>query len=707
MWSLGLLPEEALEDGFAGPTIGFECSGTVIRKGPAVTHLELGDRVIAMAPACFASHVTVSGDAVIPVPRDLSLIDAATIPVAFLTAYYALEHLAHIRPNDWVLIHGAAGGVGLAAVQVAKRRGAKVIATAGNDEKRALLTFLGADYVLDTRSLEFSDEVRRIARDGVDIVLNSLAGEAMERSLELVRPFGRFLELGKRDFYSNTKIGLRPLRRNISYFGIDADQLLTHRPDVAASVFRELGAAFDDGAFSALPYRLFDSSEIVDAFRLMQKSGHVGKIVVTPPPAGSGREDVLKEFKAASTGTHIIIGGTSGFGLEMARWLADRGATRILLSSRSGGAGHELEKTKIDLESRGISLNVVACDVTDELAVEQLLQDIRETDRIAGVALTAMVLDDALIQDLTPERIRRVLAPKVTGAQHLDRLTENDRLDYFILFSSAAAMFGNPGQGNYVAANGYLDGLARERRRRGKTALSVAWGAITDVGVLTRQQATAESLARHTGGLQFTARDGLNLLGGVLAQGNIDDIPAVTLAAMNWSMANKALTIMSTPAYALIRREATAAGVEIVEHLDLRKAIEALDDNQARKLVAQHLAAEVASIFRMPIEDINLKRSLSDLGMDSLMGLELSIAAERNLGIHLPMVSLSEGICINDIAAQVLANLRSSRGDEFDDAMSDRSILLTKHVSDDIDPRSLDALAEAVEQREQGLENVI
>ncbi|MBU2531233.1 MAG: SDR family NAD(P)-dependent oxidoreductase, partial [Alphaproteobacteria bacterium] len=575
MWSLGLLPEEALEDGFAGPTVGFECSGRVVRIGDGVTGLRPGDPVIAMAPACFASHVTVTTDAVARLPDNIRLEDAASIPVAFLTAYYALEHLARLRKNEWVLIHGAAGGVGLAAVQIARQVGARVIATAGTDEKRAVLATLGAEHILDTRSLEFADQVRTITGGGVDVLLNSLAGEAMERSIDLMRPFGRFLELGKRDFYANTKVGLRPFRRNVSYFGIDADQLLTYRPDVVRTVFGEIMDGFADGTYTPLPHRVFDDSSIVDAFRLMQKSGHIGKIIVRAPPATAGIEFTKREFSARADGTHILVGGTGGFGLEMARWLADRGARHIVLTSRSGGGGEALERLIRELAERGTSLKVAACDVTNSATLEALLMAERAERPIAGIAHTAMVLDDGLIRNLTAERIQAVLAPKVTGAANLDRLTRNDDLDYFLLFSSSAAMFGNPGQASYTAANGYLDGLARARVAQGFKGMAIAWGAISDVGVLTRQMDAAESLARHTGGIDFRARDGLNLLARLLVRDDCSTACAnVALATMNWSMAGEMLKIMQTPAYALIRREAKSGGSDMVEQVDIRAAIQ-------------------------------------------------------------------------------------------------------------------------------------
>ncbi len=706
MWSLGLLPEEALEDGFAGPTIGLECSGRVVRVGPHVAGLSVGDAVIAIAPASFASHVTVAARAVGRLPSGVGMREAASIPVPFLTSCYALEYLARVRKDEWVLIHGAAGGVGLAAIQVAKRNGARIIATAGSDEKRSFLRSLGADIVLDTRSLNFVDQVREITGKGVHVVLNSLAGEAMERSIELLRPFGRFIELGKRDFYAGTKVSVRPFRNNVSYFGVDADQLLTYEPDVAQHVLGSILAGFESGAFAPLPCRIFKSGEVIDAFRLMQKSGHIGKIIVEAPTCLDAESGEAAEFVACDHSYHVVFGGTGGFGLEFARWLADHGARHIVIASRSGGVSEEVGVVVEALRPRGISLACAACDVTDKRAVADLLDRLRHERPIAGVTHTAMVLDDGLIKSLTPERIEKVLAPKVLGAHNLDLLTRSDALDYFILFSSAAAMFGNPGQASYVAANGYLDGLARQRRALGLKALAVAWGAITDVGVLTRDKSTAKSLARHTGGTAFTARDGLSLLAQVLADEQQAELATITLAAMNWGVAKDFLPIMASPAYDLIRRDAETRGDHDGTSLGLREKVLALDETSAKQVVADYLAKEIGAIFRMPPEDINPKRSLTDIGMDSLMGLELRMAIERQIGIDIMKVSMSDGTTINDIADHIAGRLRNSLSDE-DESTAAHARMMSQHVAEMIDPDELRQLEKKVSIRETELQRVV
>ncbi|TXM95109.1 SDR family NAD(P)-dependent oxidoreductase, partial [Methylobacterium sp. WL122] len=471
LWALSMLPEEILEDGFAGPRLGLECAGRVVAVGAGVKAFKVGDPVVAFAQSGFSTHIVVPELVVAPAPDGLDPMAAATVPVAFLTAYYGLVSCARLRRGEWVLVHGGAGGVGLAALQIAKLKGARVIATAGSREKRALVKALGAEHVLDSRSLAFVDDVRALTGTGVDVVLNSLFGEAMERSLNALKPFGRFIELGKRDYVANTHIGLRPFRRNLSYFGVDLDQVLQHQGEDGARMFREVMALFNDGGLKPLPYQPFTADETSDAFRLMQQSGHVGKIVIAPPKPGRVLAARSTPFVATTDGVHLITGGLGGFGGEAARWLADRGARNLLLVGRKGAETEEAKAVVADLTARGITVEATPCDITDRVAVDALLAGVEASGRkLAGVIHAAAVLQDGLIANLDAAGLDAVIGPKVVGAQNLDAATRERALDYFVVFSSATTFIGNPGQGAYVAANGFMEGLARQRRRRGLPA---------------------------------------------------------------------------------------------------------------------------------------------------------------------------------------------------------------------------------------------
>lgn len=705
MWALGLLPEEALEDGFAGPTLGMECCGTVVACGPDVTRFRPGDRVITFAPACFASHVKVDESGCAPMPSTVSPEEAATIPVTFLTAYYALVHLARLSEGETVLIHGGAGGVGLAALQIARWRGAKIITTAGSPEKRNVLKLLGADVVLDSRSLSFVDAVmKETDGEGVDVVLNSLFGEAMERSIDVLKPFGRFLELGKRDYYGNTRIGLRPFRQNLTYFGIDADQLLTRQPQLAVDLFTRLGELFESRTLSPLPYRVFEADQVVDAFRLMQQAGHIGKIVLRPPEVPENLPET-PHLAFRDDAVYVIAGGFGGFGVELLNRLADTGAEHLAVLSRRGGASDDARQAIEVLEKRGVSVSAHACDITDEAAVKSALEDIRSSGHpIRGVFHTAMVLNDVLIANLEHDGLTRVLAPKVSGAELLDRLTRDDPLDHFVLYSSATTLVGNPGQANYVAANGYLEALARKRRAEGLPALTVAWGAISDAGYLARNEDVNEMLSRKLGRHALTAREALDGLMSLMALPQQDlETAAVGYARIDWQSARKDLALLGTPLIDLLGLGEGDDGNGAEGAIDLHALLDGMDKTTAAQTVAKLLAAEIGKILRISPDEIDAHKPLSDIGMDSLMALELRMSAERQLGIDIPLMSLANGATLIDLSSRVANRVLGEDGE--DRYSADSQQLASHHMTDNdrAETEDLSDIAEQVENRSREL----
>ncbi|MFD1703914.1 SDR family NAD(P)-dependent oxidoreductase [Methylopila henanensis] len=703
MWALGLLPEEALEDGFAGPGLGIECSGVVTAVGDGVSGLAVGDRVVAFASGAFASHVTVPEIAVAPLPEGLAFEEGATIPVCFLTAYYALVELANLKRGEWVLIHGGAGGVGLAALQIAQWKGAKVIATAGSDEKRALLRTLGATHVLSSRSLEFMDEVRRLTGgEGVDVVLNSLFGEAIERSLATLKPFGRFLELGKRDFYANSRLGLRPFRRNISYFGIDADQLLVHRPELGRKLFRDVLKLFGKGVFAPLPYRAFEATEVGDAFRLMQQSGHVGKIVVRPLDPADLPASAPEPFRAAD-GAHVLVGGLGGFGLATAEWLVAHGATKLALIGRSGAKSAAAAAGVARLEALGATVRAYACDAADEAALEAVLKDVRAAlGPIGGAWHVAMVLEDALLANLDAERFEAALRPKIDGAKALDRLTAGDPLGQFVIYSSATTVIGNPGQANYVAANAWLEALARNRRRAGKPALAVAWGALGDVGYLARTGEVKEKIQRRLGHATLSGAEALEGLGTVLAAGDpAPEAAVVAIAPIDWAAARRDLAYLASPMFAQVLAGAEMGPQDAVEQIDLAALVRGKDARAARDIVAEILAGEVARILKLPAKEISPQRPLAELGMDSLMGLELRMSVERRFDVELPLVAIGDSTTLITIAQSIVARIHDpDAGAETSAVNAD---LVHRHIADDVGHEDLAEFGEAVEARRAAL----
>jgi NADPH:quinone reductase-like Zn-dependent oxidoreductase/short-subunit dehydrogenase/acyl carrier protein len=647
MWAMGLLPEEALIDGFAGPTFGLECAGIIGSIGPDVEGWAVGDRVMGFAPASLGTRVVTMADALAPIPPGTSFAAAATIPVTFVTARYALGHLAKLAPGEYVLIHAASGGVGLAAIQCAKHCGAVVIATAGSEVKRSFLRLAGADHVLDSRDLGFCNEVREITGgQGVDVVLNSLSGEAMERSLEVLRPFGRFLELGKKDLYLNRRIHLRPLRQNISYFAIDIDQLPMRRPDLARDLLGEVSTALSDGVIRPLAHRIFSFGELDDAIRLMQSSGHIGKLVLEPRANAGVRLREPPAITLRRDGTYLVTGGVEGFGFEAARWLVARGAGSIALIGRRGPATPGCEARVGELEAAGAEVRVYRGDVADRASLAAVLAEIRAAQPpLRGIVHAASAIDDGLASEVEIARLQAVLRPKLGGALALDALTRDHPIELFLLFSSATTLVGAPAQGAYVAANAALEALARRRRAEGRPALAVAWGPIADAGYLAERPETRDALARRLGAKPTSAAEALAGLPAMIASG----LPVVAFAETNWNEARRFLPILANPLFS----EARTSGSASSSDESLNEQIASLDPDAALSLLKTVIAEEAATILRLPASGIDPLRPLSEMGMDSLMAVELRLALESRLRVDLPLVSLVEGTSVASIAARL------------------------------------------------------
>ncbi|MDN7142930.1 SDR family NAD(P)-dependent oxidoreductase [Pseudomonas sp. JQ170] len=665
MFALGLLSDEAIENGFSGPTLGFEFSGVVQGKGADVLgDFAPGDRVVGFGPCSFANRLVTNANAVARIPDGMSFEAAATIPSTFFTVYYALHYLARLEPGEKVLIHGAAGGVGIAAIQIAKWCGAQIYATAGSDEKRDFLRLLGVDKVFDSRSLAYADEVLAMTGGrGVDVVLNSLAGEAINRNLRVLKPFGRFLELGKRDFYQNTRIGLRPFRNNISYFGIDADQLMSERPDLTRRLFAQMMALFEQGILHPLPFREFDANQVVEAFRYMQQARQIGKIVVTYgnpiEQLVETRQQPVQHLQLSGDATYLVTGGVGGFGLRTAQWLVDKGARHLVLLGRRGPASVEVQPSLAAWQAQGIDVQALACDITDAQQLRGVFERINASPYpLRGLVHAATVIDDSLIRNLEAEQLQRVLEPKAKGAQYLHELTRELALDFFVMFSSATTLFGNPGQANYVAANHWLEALARHRRSLGLAATAVLWGAIDDVGFLARNEQIKDALQSRMGGAALRADVALAHLEQMLLKG--DD--GIGVLELEWKALSRFLPSAATPRFVELVRAHGGEQDDDNDAEDIQRMLAELDDEQVLERFVELLKHEVCEILRLPAARLDTQRPLQELGLDSLMSVELVVALEERFGIRLPVMELSESSSIDKLSVRILDLLRGEAG---------------------------------------------
>lgn len=606
-----------------GP-LGIECAGRVARIGTAVTHVQPGDEVLAVGHGCLQRHALVHGELVARMPAGLASDAAAALPIAFLTAIHALTHLARLEPGERVLIHSAAGGVGLAALQVARRAGAEVFATAGSEDKRALLRSMGVAQVFDSRA-DFADAVLSATGGrGVDVVLNSLAGDAIAAGLRCLAPYGRFVELGKRDIYGGASVALAPFRANLSYFAVDLDRMMRERPAALGQMLRRLASDVEAGAWQPLPIRTFAADHLVDAFKELMPGSHVGKHVVAlaPAPTMVQASDGLRAALRMD-GCHVITGGLGALGLETARSLASRGASALMLVGRSAPTA-AVETALREIGALGARVLTAACDVADRAALAAVLDRARaEGGPLRGIFHAAGVLADATLGEMTPERLRLPRDAKVLGAWNLDRLTRDDDLDAFVMFSSVAALFGSPGQGNYAAANAFLDALAHDRHARGRVALSVALGPVAGGGMATGSAVRGTSLAR-LGFDGISARQAVESIDLLLAAA----VPHAACARFDprrWLAATQRAGVIGV-VEAVDELLPARTGAEKTLH-------ETLLDMPAgaprRGALESAIRAEVAAVLRMAPQRVPTDRALRSLGLDSLMALELRNRLEK------------------------------------------------------------------------------
>ncbi|MFJ8584316.1 SDR family NAD(P)-dependent oxidoreductase [Streptomyces sp. NPDC093595] len=649
MLAVGLLPPGAETPLPGGPALGLECAGTVTAVGSAVTHLSPGDRVYALAPRSLASHVTVNARLVGTVPDGMTSTDAATLPVVCFTVHHALERLARLQAGETVLVHGAAGGVGLAALQLARARGATVIATAGTPAKRDLLRMLGVPHVLDSRTLDFAEQVRDLTGGrGVDVVLNSLAGEAISRSLELLRPGGRFLELGKRDIYTSTPLGMRPFGNNIAFFGVDAHQLISGRLPQAGTCFDEMAQRIADGTYRPLLHLSYPAARIGEALRALQRSRHLGKVVITfeePPPLDRPHPPL----RLSPDATYLITGGLSGLGAALAHRLVDHGARHLALLGRRGadtpGAGELIRA----LADRGARATAHTADITREADLRRALAAVDAGPHpLRGVIHAAMALDDAPLAELTDERLRAALEPKMLGAALLDALTRDRGLHFFASCSSVTTWFGNAYQANYTAANGYLEALTRHRRGTGLPGTAVAWGAVGDTGYAARHGIT-DMLAR-LGLDNLTPREACAALEDAIAA----DTDVSAAARIDWARIRSMMPAVRTPRLAGLIPAHTPQD-DGPDHL--RHRLATATPEEALTLAADAITQVLADILQTDPARLDRDRRLDQLGLDSLMAVEAVIAARRRLGCELPTLEFLNAQGITDLARRALIRM--------------------------------------------------
>ncbi len=637
--ALGAYPGEA--------SLGGEGAGVVLETGAAVDDLTVGERVTGMFATGLGPLAIADRRLLSRAPQAWSLAQAASVPIAFLTAQYALVDLARVQPGERVLVHAAAGGVGMAAVQIARQLGAEVLATA-SEPKWPLLRGLGlADtHIASSRSPEFEQRFRALTDDeGVDVVIDSLAGEMVDASLRLLRPGGRFVEMGKSDVRDPHAVA--EAHGGVEYRAFD---LMEAGPERIQEMLAELRGSIEGGQLRLLPLTAWDVRRVPEALRFVSQGRHVGKNVITMPAS----IDV--------SGTMLMTGGTGALGGLLARHLVTaHGVRHLLLASRAGGRAPGAEELVEELRALGADVTCAACDVSDRAALAALLDAIPPERPLRGVIHAAGVLDDGLLTTLDVERLRAVLAAKATAAWHLHELTEGLDLSVFVLFSSVTGVLGGPGQANYAAANTFLDGLASFRRGRGLPATSLAWG--------PWQHGDGMAGALGAGDRARVARTGLRGLPSEEALGLFDAAFAASDSLrVAVSLDPRALRALADDGAlppllsGLLRTGGRAKKAGAAEGA-LAARVHAAAVPARSRLVLDAVRGEVATVLgHRGVERIAVAQTFKELGFDSLAAVELRNRLNAATALRLPATVIFNHPTCERLAQHLLELLAPESG---------------------------------------------
>ena len=693
--ALNLLPFE--RDWF-----GVECSGEVVCVGDGVKDFQVGDEVIALAPGSFSQFVTTDARMVVLKPENLSFEEAATIPANFLTAYYALNKIAKISTGQRVLIHSAAGGTGMSAVQIAQKAGAEVFVTASPPKWEKLKAMgIKEENIFNSRTLDFAEKTIAITQGkGVDIVLNSLSGDFIEKSFSVLKADGIFLEIGKRDVWSLEQV--KQVKPNAEYSLIDLMSLTQQQPDLIQSMLKELIQLFENDLLKPLPRKVFPIQNVISAFRHMQQAKHIGKVVVsqtslphspTPPLPPSIKKD----------GTYLITGGLGDLGLLFADWLVKQGAKNLILLSRREPDAKIQQRIQA-LENYCDKVIVAQIDVTNKSQLAQLISNIpsapllsetlREqplspsasnsptpplphspTPPLRGIIHAAGVLDDGVLQHLTWERFTNVANPKIMGAWNLHTLTQDLPLDFFVMFSSAASLLGSPGQGNHVAANTFLDSLAKYRQSLGLPGLSINWGVWSEIGAAAKRGVSEQMRSRGVG--DISSEEGLKVFERLLEHslinsGDGEEKSFTTASAqvgvipINWKRFLQ--QNISSPFFNnFLSSESSLEKLQKSEssQSQLLQQLKKASREQRLSILMGYLQVEVGKVLGLPKNQLpGLQQGFFDLGMDSLMTVELRNRLETSLEVSIPSTVIFEYPTIANLAEYLVGEVFGAGGTE-------------------------------------------
>ncbi|KAH9879452.1 hypothetical protein IAQ61_001270 [Plenodomus lingam] len=677
--SLGPRDIQVLNGEIPSQTLGQECAGIVTKVGSNVSSLSIGNRVVAWRDGTLATNIRTSGPAVHRIPDTMSFEHAATLPLAYTTAHYALHHVAHLDAEETVLIHEAGSSVSQAALHLATSIGSKVFVTVQSDEEKEWVSRrfnVDASHIFSSQDLKFVAALRRATQGhGVDVVLNTLSGEGLQATFSCVAPFGRFVDIASN---ANEKLEMAPFERNVSFTSVDMGSLCMQKPRLAGRVFQDAMSFATQNLLQECPQvEARPWSQLAEALELVQDTKSNTNIIMKPmtddnvliaqsPPA---------PLTLDPSASYLLAGGLGGLGRSIATWLTKHGAKNLIFISRSGASSPSASAFISSLHATGIRTAVLQCNISSPFDLSAALSStFKSFPPIKGVIQAAMILNDALFTNMTHEQWLSTIQPKVHGSKYLHEVTLSQPLDFFLLLSSLHSFIGNPGQANYAAGCAYQSALARYRNGLGLPATAIDLGIVGDVGYVVEKKKESGAKIQVQDFKQITEPQMLALmeygirnpkLGHLVTGLDSALAPADVLAHMPFFARDPVLSHLpylrphlvssSTSSHA-----ASSSTDGTVTHTSqplgtLLTTLSSAAEKQA--LVLPALLTKLSRSLMMPVEDLDASRSLAAYGTDSLVAVEIKNWIARETGVGVSVFEIMQAGSIEGLVGGVVARV--------------------------------------------------
>ncbi|GAM27561.1 hypothetical protein SAMD00019534_107370 [Acytostelium subglobosum LB1] len=676
-------------------TIGDEFAGVVTAVGNGVSHLTVGDKVFGINMArSMCSHITCDADLVFSIPTNMTSEQACTIPITFLTAWYSIVVQAKLQAGEKILIHSAAGGVGLSAVQIAKHLGAEIFVSVGTKDKVEFMKTIGiaADHILNSRNASFHDDIMRLTNGaGVDVVLNSLSGDLIAKSILSLANYGRFVEIGKKDIYSDSKIGLLPFRNNLSYLAVDVAQMTINRRAYLANLMNKtLLPLFESKSLNPLPLNTFNISNVVQSLRYMSSGNHIGKNLVSWCDINKVAHTVDLPLTLATGATYMFT-GLGGLAMTMANKMVQLGAKNLVFVSRNGA---DTKQKQSFIESlSGVNVCVKKCDLTNENKTRSVFAElIKEGHVIKGVFHTAGLLQDKRLVEQTLSSFNVAFHSKATSALNLHNASIElleQPLDYFVTFGSAITALGNPGQSNYATGNRLVEALTLHRKQSGLNATCLHLAPIPEIGMSADERITF--ILNNMGFTPYTSLD-------AMATGIVECLSVKAKESVVHYCDYKFNKWMSSvPSFRgemclnIVESVANMAVDDCEEHHADEVQEDVSNNTQSSAEIEQSLKEIVSNIMEIKLEKVDANANFKDLGLDSLLASELSNSIHKKFSVFVPSLSLldakaSINTVINKINPSASATTSSS---------SSKPAGVKKNAQDELVKRTIESIIQS------------